>query len=174
MAALPLVLTLAPTALAASGQMKQAQAQQQAAQFNQQVAQQNVNIAASEGAAASAIQTQQTERELGAATAAYGAAGVQENTGSAADVLESSARNATLNNLTLKYNYTLKGLGYTNLANLDQAAGANEKQAGGMGAAASLLSGGMKAYTMFGGGTPTPGVGADSANVGWQSTMAGD
>ena len=163
MAALPLVLTLASTAMAASSQMKQAQAEQQAAQYNQQVAQQNVNIAASEGAAASALQQQQTEREIGAATAAYGAAGVQEGTGSAADVLEQSARNATLNNLTLKYNYRLKGLGYTNLANLDSAAGQNEAQAGTTGAAAALLGGATKAYTQFGGGTPVPGYAAANA-----------
>lgn len=103
------------------GNIIQGQGQAMAAQYNAQIAQQNAVIAQQQGAAAVDAQTRMAERTTGAAIAAYGASGVQSDSGSAVDVLADSAGMAALDRLTLKYNYALKAQGFTNQSSLDTA-----------------------------------------------------
>lgn len=148
---------VASTIMTAVGAIHQAQAQAGAAEYNAQIAQQNSQIADAQSAAASDAQQRDSQRKIGAAMAAYGASGVQMSEGSPADVLAESARMATLDNLTLKYNYKLRGLGYQNQAALDYSNASNYRMAGQLGATAALLGGASKAagYMTFG----TPGGG---------------
>ena len=166
MAFVPILLA-ASAVMAASSAVKQGQAASNAAEYNAKVAQQNQQIAAAQSVAASDVQQRDTEMKMGAAQAAYGASGVQMADGSPADVLAASARNAALNNLTLKYNYQLQGLGYQNQAALDTANASNSLQAGYMGAAGALLGGASKAWGAMpsGGGTAVPQFGGSGGGV---------
>jgi hypothetical protein len=105
------------------GNIIQGQGQKLAADYNSQIALQNAQIAEQQSGAASEAQQRDASRKIGAATAAYGASGVQTDSASAMDVLAESARNATLDNLTLKYNYALKAAGLKNQAALSEAEG---------------------------------------------------
>ena len=105
------------------GNIIQGQGQKMAADYNAQIALQNAAIAGQQSVAASEAQQRDAARKIGAATAAYGASGVQTDSGSPLDVLAESARNASLDNLTLKYNYALKAQGLRNNAALSEAEG---------------------------------------------------
>lgn len=87
--------------------------------YNAAVARQNAEIARQQGIAAVEAQQRDAARRIGAATAAYGASGVQMDVGSPVDVLVDSARNAELDRLTVQYNYALKALGYQQQEKLD-------------------------------------------------------
>ena len=167
MAAAPLVLMAAGTALSAVSAIKQGQAQSNAANYNATVANQNAANAASQAAAASDLQTRQAEKQMGAEVAAYGAAGVDPSSGSPAEVLSNSAQMATLNNLTTQYNYKLQGIGYQDQANLDTSEASSATSASYLSAAGDIAGGVSKAYGqgMFSnGGSTIPQFG------GYQST----
>lgn len=87
--------------------------------YNAAVARQNAEIARQQGIAAVEAQQRDAARRIGAATAAYGASGVQMDVGSPVDVLVDSARNAELDRLTVQYNYALRALGYQQQEKLD-------------------------------------------------------
>lgn len=106
-------------AMSAVGTVRQAQSQAQAKNYEAEVAAQNARIAQQQGEAAAELQAKEAQRKIGAMVAQYGAAGVDVSSGSPADVLADSVRSATLDNLTTKYNYQLKALGYKNQSNLD-------------------------------------------------------
>jgi hypothetical protein len=164
MAALPVVLMAASTAMAVAGAVKQGQAASQAANYNSQLATQNAGIAAAQGEAAAQAQSRDSQRRIGTEMAAYGASGVQMSDGSPADVLADSARSAALDNLTTRYNYQLKGLGYQDQASLESAQSSNASAAGYLSAIGSGIGGASRAYNMSGGGTEIPSFG------GYQST----
>ncbi len=159
MAALPIILMAASTAMAAAGAIKQGQAAAGAANYNSQVAQQNASIADSQSIAASEAQSRDAQRRIGAATAAYGASGVQMSDGSPADVLADSARSAALDNLTLKYNYGLKRIGALDQAGLDSANSKNASAAGYLSAMGSVMGGGAQTYRYAMGGSQIPSFG---------------
>lgn len=131
------------------GAIRQGQAASNAANFNAALAKQNADTADSQSIAASEAQQRDAQKKIGSAMAAYGASGVQMADGSPADVLGDSARMATLDNETLKYNYKLKGLGYMAQASLDSANGENSRTASYFNAAGSMLSGGSKVAGYF-------------------------
>ena len=143
------VLTAVGTGVAAVGAVRQAQAASAAMDFNSKMSAQNAQVAEAQGAAAGEAQARDAQRRIGASVAAYGASGVQLSDGSPADVLADSARMAELDNLTLKYNYKLKGLGYAAQANLDSANASNSRTAGYFSAAGTALSGGSKLAGYF-------------------------
>ena len=161
MAALPVILQVAGTAMAAAGAIKQGQAASDAATYNSQVAQINAQVADSQSIAASEAQGRDAQRRIGAATAAFGASGVQLSDGSASDVLAESARNAALDNLTLKYNYKLKRMGLLDQAGLEAANAKNASAAGYLSAAGAVAAGAGKAYSMSGGGAAIPQMGGN-------------
>ena len=159
MAALPVILMAASTAMAVAGAVKQGQVESQAANYNSQIATQNAGIAAAQGEAAAQAQSRDSQRRIGTEMAAYGASGVQMSDGSPSDVLADSARSAALDNLTTRYNYQLKGLGYQDQASLESSQSQNASAAGYLSAMGSGIGGGSKLYNMSGGGTPIPSFG---------------
>lgn len=125
-----------------------------AAEYNATLARQNEAIALSQGAAAVEAQQRDFRRKQGKAIAAYGAAGVDPGAGSPLDVLAESARAATLDALTIQYNYTLKGRGYANQAALSDANASNARTAGYIAATSAVVNGASQAAA--GGGTAIP------------------
>lgn len=127
-------------AIAAVGAVRSAQAQHDSAAYNATVAQQNAFSAEQQANAADQMLKRQQEQRMGAAVAEYGASGVDLSSGSASDVLGESARNATLDRLTQKYNYRMKALGYRDEASLDQSNASYASSAGYLNAASAALS----------------------------------
>jgi hypothetical protein len=167
--ALPFIM-IAGAAISAVGAVRQAQAASAASDYNAKLAEQNAEVATAQGNAAAEAQARDAQRRIGAAVATYGASGVQVDTGSPTDVLADSARNASLDNLTIKYNAKLRALGLQAQAGLDRANAANSEQAGYLNATSQLLSGAAKAGGAFGGGgTGTPATGAGSLSSGTAS-----
>jgi hypothetical protein len=140
----------------------------QAEEYNAAVAQQNAAIARQQGAVAADQQWRSAERTFGSIVASYGASGVQSDNGSPVDVLADSAARATLDNLTTKYNYELKAVGFENQAQLDKMKAQTSRTSGvlngiasvGQGYAMSQMwgSGGLPGF----GGTPIPGFGSEA------------
>lgn len=147
------------TVISAVGAVRSAQAQSAAADYNAKVAGLNAQAALQQGDAAAEAQQRDAARKIGSSLAAYGASGVQTDTGSPADVLAQSARDATLDNLTIKYNAKMRAMGYQMQSNLDSANASNSASAGVLAGTSSLLSGAARAYGMSAGGgmgTGTP------------------
>ena len=149
------------TVISAVGAVRSAQAQSAAADYNSKVASLNAQAATQQGEAAAEAQQRDSQRKIGASLAAYGASGVETDTGSPADVLAQSARDATLDNLTIKYNAKMRAMGYQMQPNLDSANASNSASAGVLSGTAALLSGASRAYSMGSGGlgTGTPSLG---------------
>lgn len=144
-----LSMMLGSTAISALGAIRQGQATANALNFNAAMADKNAKIAEGQGIAAGESQQRDAARRIGAATAAYGASGVQLSDGSPMDVLGESARLATLDNLTLKYNYKLKGMGLAAEASLDRANASNSRTASYFNAAGSMLNSGTQMAGYF-------------------------
>lgn len=126
----------------AVGAIRQGQATAAAQDYNAKIAQQNAETAKLQGNAADAALARDQQRRLGAAVAAFGASGNDVSTGSPVDVLGDMARSATLDRLTLKYNYRLKGLGYEDQAALDSSSAQNARTSSYLMAGADLAQGG--------------------------------
>jgi hypothetical protein len=157
--ALPFIMA-ASAVIGAVGAVRSAQAQAGAADHNAQLAEQNAQIATAQGEAAAAAQQRDAQRNIGRALALYGASGVQTDTGSPAEVLADSARNASLDNMTIRYNAKLRAMGLQAQAGLDRSNASNASSAGVLNATSALLSGGAKAASMYAGaGTGTPSLG---------------
>jgi DNA primase len=126
--------TLVSTALNIAGSERQSRAQAaanraqaqatianiQAANFNADLLEQNAVIAAEQGRVAQEAQQRQASRQIGSMIAAYGASGVQVDTGSPLDVLADSARMAELDRLTIGYNTELEVRNYQTQAQLQR------------------------------------------------------
>ena len=136
--------------VSAIGAINQGEANANSAEYNAAVARQNAAIAQQQGAAASEAQKRDAARKMGAALANYGASGVQTDTGSPMDVLADSARMATLDNLTIKYNYALKAQGYQSQSLLDDSNASNSRTSSILNAGASVIKG-AAAYTSMSG-----------------------
>lgn len=151
MTGLEIAAALAASAatVSAVGSIRQGQAASNAANFNAAVAKQNADIAGGQEVAASEALQRNQARKLGSMTAAYGASGVQMADGSAADVLGESARMASLDQATLRYNYDLKKRGYNVEGELARANGENSRTASYFNAMGSMLSGGSKVAGYF-------------------------
>lgn len=148
--------TAAAAAVSATAAVRQGQSQQNMLNYQAEVSRQNAMGATWQGNAAADLQSKQDEMRLGAARAAVGAAGVQSNSASAVDVLTSSARNMTMDNLMTQYNYKLKGLGYQDQAQLDSAGASNSMPAAYTSATSSLIGGASQAAFYYGGGYQMP------------------
>ena len=131
-AALPILAGSA--AVSAVGSIMQGQAQSDAANYNAAIARQNAEIARQQGEAAAQAQNRDAQRKMGSMVAAYGASGVQSDTGSPMEALMDSARMATLDNLTIKYDADLRARGYQSQAVLSSANAKSASTAGVIGA----------------------------------------
>lgn len=139
-------LMIVSTAMQVFGALSNAKSQSNAATYNKQVAQRDQQISLDQGNAQAAIQARSARMQIDAGRAQYGASGVDVNSGSPLDVLQSSAMNASLDNQTIKYNSQVKGFGYGNEAtSYEYQANAATKK-GYWSAGSDILSGGSKAY----------------------------
>jgi hypothetical protein len=133
------------------GALRSANAKAAADRYNGKVAEQNAAIATSQGEAAAQAQQRDAERQMGRGMAAYGASGVSLDSGSPTDVLADSARSAMLDNLTVRYNATLRGTAYKDQAALSYSEASNDMTSGYLNAASSVVSAAGKMYGAGGG-----------------------
>lgn len=133
------------------GSIYAGQASGAAADFNADIALQNAAIARQQSAAAVQAQQRDSQRQIGHMTAQYGASGVQSDSGSPLDVLAESARMATLDSLTLKYNYDLRALGAESQAMLGRMEAKTARTSGYINAASDVADSANKMIPMFGG-----------------------
>lgn len=134
-------LQIVGTAVSVIGQLSQGDAKSQAAEYNAQTAESLANQTQLQGIEQARRVRVNALKTIGEAKANYGASGVQLE-GSALDILQESAQNATLDALNVKYQSDLKAFAYRRDAGSQRAAGENAKTASVYGAAASLLTGG--------------------------------
>ena len=143
------ILSAVGTTTAVVGAVKQGQAASAAESYNAKVNEQNAAAAEQQGAAAFEAQQRDAQRRIGAMTADYGASGASLTDSSASDVLRDSIRMATLDGLTTKYNYKLKGLGYVNEATLNKANAKNAKTSSYFDATSTALRGGLQIASYY-------------------------
>lgn len=142
----------------AVGSLVRGESQAVGYEYRAAIARQNAVIAQQQGVAAVEAQQRMAARRIGSMVANYGASGVQTDAGSPLDVLADSAAMATLDKLTLEYNYKLRAMGFEQQAATDL-----------MGAKAARTSGYINAGTAiagqfsFGG----PSGGGSSAPSSW-------
>ena len=161
-------MMLAAAGVKAFGSVMQGESQARSEEFNSAIATQNAAIARQQGVAAVQAQQRDAARKIGSMVASYGASGVQTDSGSPVDVLADSAAMATLDRLTLKYNYELKGAGFENQAAMDNMSAKSARTAGVLNA----LSGATDSYGKYQSmkGTPIPNLGSSSgssSSFGW-------
>lgn len=101
------------------GQKKQNEANKEAGQYNAAINMQNAELARQQGLVQAENQARDAKRTVGSMVANYGASGVQTDVGSPLDVLADSARMATLDNLTIKYNAEMQARSYEQQAQLN-------------------------------------------------------
>lgn len=140
-------LTIASTAISAVGAISSAQAQSNAAKYNAQVAKNNAQIARDQAASESDRQRRLATKKLGEMRANYAASGVTME-GTPLDVMEESAAQAKLDELTIRYNGELQAMGFENTANLDRYRASQAMTSGYLSAGSALLTGGTKLYDM--------------------------
>lgn len=164
-------MMLAAAGVKAFGSVVEGESQARSSEFNAAIATQNAAIARQQGVAAVQAQQRDAARKMGAMVANYGASGVQTDSGSPVDVLADSAAMATLDRLTLKYNYELKGTGFESQAAIDRMSAQSARTAGVLNA----LSGATDSYSKYQSmkGTPIPNLGSSSGSSSDSSSSFG-
>jgi hypothetical protein len=140
-AVIGIIASVASTAVAVYGAVQAGNQRSEAAKYNQALAGQNAKAAQEQGAEAALQSQRQTAQKIGAMQANYGASGVDASTGTPLDVLTDSVRQGTLDQLTLKYDASLRGAGYSNTATLDGMEAGNATTSGYLNAAGAALGG---------------------------------
>lgn len=135
-----MAMSAAGAAVSAMGSISQGKAQAQAAGYNAQIAERNATIARQQAGADAETQRRNSMRAIGAMRANYGASGVTLE-GSPMDVLESSAAEAKLDEMNIRYKGELRAIGYKDEAALDRASAKTAKQQGLMGATSAIVGG---------------------------------
>ena len=144
------------TGVMALGQLQSSQAQSESAKYNSEVAannaaisQQNAQYAGAEGEEQAGAKEEQTRAQVGAITSAQAANGVDVNSGSNLDVKSSASELGELDAINIRANAARQAYGYQTQAandvaqsNLDKYEAEQASEAGGIGAAATLLTGG--------------------------------
>lgn len=150
----PITMLIAGTAVGAVGSIVKGESEAVAYEYNASVARRNAQTSAEQGVAAVEAQQRNSVRRIGAAIAAYGASGVQVDSGSPMDVLADSARMAELDRLTTQYNYALKGAGYQSQAQLADMGAETARTSGYLNALSVGGQGAARAIPMFGSANP--------------------
>lgn len=146
-AALPFIMigmSLIGSMQGAQQARSQGEAGAAAAAFNSAAATRNAGIARQQAADDAAAQRRTAVQTMGAMRAGYGASGVTLE-GSPLEVLESSARNAELDNQMIRYKGELRAMGYEDTATLEDFSGGVALQAGEDKATGILIGGVGKA-----------------------------
>jgi hypothetical protein len=144
------------TAMSVIGALQQGQQAKQSAEYNAAIARNNAIASQQQSAANAAAQQRKARMQMGTMRAGYGASGIGLE-GSPMDILEQSAAMAELDRQNILYGGTLRTQGFTNTANLEEAAGENAESASYLKAGSSLLLGmgksgmttGVKEDTLF-------------------------
>lgn len=143
MAAVPLI----------AGPLQEGAAKSQAADFNAYTAEENALQSLQQSAEQERQLRVSAYQQIGDARAGYGASGVSSTSGSALDVLQSSAQNAELDALNIKHAGQVKAWSYRTGKAMSVAEGANARMAGNYGAFNAILNMGNRAASGgFGGG----------------------
>lgn len=141
MAFLPMVLSLAGTAMSAVGQMNAGKAEAQAARYNAQVNEMNAAAERDKSAVEAEDFRRQNARKLASSIAARGASGVDIGSGTPLMVSEDVVREIELGASRIGHEGAAKSTAYKNQATLDRARAKNASSAGRIMAGATLLSG---------------------------------
>ena len=147
-----MVFPLIAALIMAAGKVKEGQAKKKAGEHDAQVAGRDAAVARDQANAEVLRQQKVARRTIGAARAAYGAAGVTIE-GSPLDVLEESAVNAELDSQTIRYRGELRALGATDAAALSRFEGRQAERAGYVNAAGQIFG------SMGGASAPNTGSG---------------
>ena len=141
-AALPII----GMAFSAIGALSSGAAQNRAANYNAAAAERNATVSRQAAAADAALIGRRSRQQIGAARAAYGAAGVAIE-GSPLDVLEQSAAEAEMDKLNISYKGELQAMGYDDTAALSKSRAQDATTAGIFGAGKAVLIGTSDAPT---------------------------
>jgi hypothetical protein len=125
----------------AAGSISAGMAQANAAKFDQQVDANNARQAEQAADAQAVVSQQTTDQKLGQQKVAYGASGVDVNTGSPVDVMTSTAAQARLDALNLRYGGRMTARSDLESGQLAAYQGSEAETAGFLGAAGTLLTG---------------------------------
>jgi len=129
------------TGMQIMGNVNQGRAQAQAANYQAQVAANNAQMITQQGIVAAEQQQQKTAALIGGQRAAYGASGVDVNSGSSLDVQASTAMLGRLNTDTTLYNANVEARNATAQSALLSREATYDTQAGWMNASSSALGG---------------------------------
>lgn len=166
------VMALAGAATSAFGSILGGEGQAGAAEFNAAVARQNAAVAQQQGQAAIEAQQRDYARKMGSMVASYGASGVEVDSGSPLEAVADSARMATLDSLTLKYNADLRAAGYQNTAMMEDMKAKTARTSAMLNAGSNLMTGYGKYLGMT--GTAIPGIGYGEAGTAAGTAMVSD
>ena len=145
---LGLVLTAGSAAVSAGGAIMGGIAQQDQANYQATVAKYDAQTANANASNDALTQFKQSQMQIGAMRAGYGASGVEQSSGSPLDVLQQSARDAELDRQTIIYKGKLRAWDFNEQAQLDKYQGQLAADSSYFGAASALLKGGASAYQM--------------------------
>jgi hypothetical protein len=174
-----MITGLAGTVMQGEASAQSASYMAQVAANNQKIAQQNANMAIEQGAIKEEAQREATGAQIGRARAAYGAMGVDPNSGSALDVRSSAAEMGELNAETIRYNSHVEAWNDINQANSFGAQSQLYQSQEGWDTAGSILGGASTVsnkwlqWQLYGGGGGDYGSGGTSGYnygsdpVGW-------
>lgn len=110
-----------------------------------QIQKQNAALAIEQGDYDALRNTMSSDVKIGAESASYGASGVRQDSGSALDVLQMSARNAMLDTMNILHGAEIKSIAYKNQASFDEVGANSALEAGQINAVSAMFGGAGRA-----------------------------
>ncbi|HLG87055.1 MAG TPA: hypothetical protein VKZ79_07650 [Alphaproteobacteria bacterium] len=141
------IAAIAAAGVAAVGSIASGVAQSNAAKYNAEVEQQRAQEAEQQAEAQAAIDKQNTARKMGQAEAAYGASGVDPNSGSPLNVMSDLATQGELTRQLTLYQGKIGAIADLQQGALDKLQGQNALTSGIVGAGSTLLTAGARLAT---------------------------
>lgn len=146
---LPMILAAAGTAMNVVGALKEGQSASQNYAYQAQVAKYNADASIRAGEIDATTQGMKTRAQVGAIKAGEAAAGVDVNSGSAADVAAAQEGLGTLDALTIRSNAAARAFGFRSDANMLNKQSGDARSAGFLKATSSLIGGAADTYGKF-------------------------
>lgn len=125
----------------ALGALSSGESQSEALGYSADVASNNATLALQAGDMNARRQQMLSSQKIGAERAGYGASGIDSGSGSALDVLGSSAMNGELDKLNILHGAQVQAINFENQAAIDRSQADSAKNAGLFGAAGALAGG---------------------------------
>lgn len=135
-------------AVSAKGAYQQGQNAKKVANYNAKMGEYKAKDALQRGQIAADEVSERARREMAARRAAYGATGVEGDTGSAAGLFDEAAGRTGMNVNTVYANAQREAWGYRSQSGLDLAQGSNAAQAANMSAFGTILGGASNSWAM--------------------------